>query len=313
LSTTSAAAARTASSPSCSTSRWATSFPWAQRGRRHAGHGVRTAPVDPVGGHQPIDDLGVVAGSDARRPHPADHAGTVAPLVASPQHRGMVAAVRGGGLPADAHVSARHQTPSRDLATNAGLTRRLDRPRPRGAFARCWCTLPRPILVRGPCSRGSDRRFGRRSWDGGQQREAIIASLDMWPDRVRQHLAAGRNMIGGHAGRERDGVERARMATPGSTASPSNSRIALAHEGSEAVTRCATVLTRPASSVRLLDYPVLIASGRFSDHERWPPRAGGCRGADRDRREGGRVARPHPRLPTPRRKTRPQTPPDMTR
>jgi hypothetical protein len=113
--------------------------------------------------------------------------------------------------------------------------------------------------------------------------------------------------------RARDGVERARMATPGSTASPSNSRIALAHEGSEAVTRCATVLTRPASSVRLLDYPVLIASGRFSDHERWPPRAGGCRGADRDRREGGRVARPHPRLPTPRRKTRPQTPPDMTR
>jgi hypothetical protein len=91
------------------------------------------------------------------------------------------------------------------------------------------------ILVRESLPPRARHRFGRRSSDGGQQREAIIDSLDMWPERVRQHLAAGRSMIGGHAGRER------------TTACPVewllqdpllHHRVLerLAHEGSEAMT-----------------------------------------------------------------------------
>jgi hypothetical protein len=135
--------------------------------------------------------------------------------------------------------------------------------------------------------------FRRRSSDGGQQREAIIASLDMWPDRVRQHLAAGRRLIGGHAGRERatawsrpewllqDPLLHHRVLE-------SSSRM---NEGSEAMTGCETVLTRPASSVRprttrSSSLPVARAVTRSGLRVR------GCRGADRDRREGGRVG-PH--------------------
>ena len=126
----------------------------------------------------------------------------------------------------------------------------------------------------------------RRASDGGQQRAAIIDSLDLVarPGTAAPRCGPTLDRRSCRA-RARDGVEPVRMATPGSTASPSSSRIVLAHEWSEAMTGCATVLTRPASSVRprttrSSSLPVARAVTRAGLRVR------GCRGADRARREG---------------------------
>ena len=90
-----------------------------------------------------------------------------------------------------------------------------------------------------PCPQDDRPPFRRRSSDGGKQCAASSTASTSWPDRVRQHLAAGpKHDRRSCRARARDGVEPVRKATPGSTAAPSSSRVALAHEGPEAMTSC---------------------------------------------------------------------------